>query len=684
MSETRTPGRSVPDSSRILHWLALVAILIVAAFFRFYRLDAIPPGLTHDEADTGYFVASVYHGTPAPVGVPYGYAYKPFTKYSGALFMLLFGPTDLALRLHSAFFGTLLVFVAYLWGREVFGTAVGLGGAGLVAVSFWAVSSSRFALNPAPAPVLFGGAVYFLWQALDDREEQRRWWAWILFALLLAGSLYAYETAIAAAASLPLLLAYLACTDRACFRRHGAWFVGALIVAAVLAAPHLLDPASWARTGAQAGPLRAAYQGDLRPMLGQIMGALGTFSVSGDSLVTYNLPGRPIFDPVASVFFYGGIALCLWRWKDAHYASVLMWIAAGMLPSLVTGEWGSTLHSGGAKVPVLVLPALCAVEAGRRVARRLGSRWANAFAVTCVIWLVVIAGSTGYDYFVRWGQSPETRAAYFHNLAAITHYLDQASYSGVVTLSSPYPDLPLDPFIAELQLQREDLSMRWFDARRALVCPEATLSLLILPSNTPLADDFAQRLRPQLVERVHLRPDDVDPTFDVFEWNPSAARSRLLASSTRTAAVGDQALDLPVNAGNAVEFLGYELRTARVAPGETVSLTTFWCVLDPQALGPVPTDAYGHGATIFVHALDGRNTVVAQEDRLDAPAWNWHAGDIFAQVHRFQMDADSPPGLYPLEVGIYTDHDLARLPIIVDGAPKEDHVLLQPLEIVDQ
>jgi 4-amino-4-deoxy-L-arabinose transferase-like glycosyltransferase len=684
MSEARMASGTIPDSSRILHQLALVGILFVAAFFRFYRLDSIPPGLTHDEADTGYFVASIYRGTPAPVDVPYGYAYKPFTRYSGALFMALFGPTDFALRLHAAFFGTLLVLVTYLWGREVFGRTVGLGAAGLMAVSFWAVSTSRFALNPPPAPVLFGGAVVFLWRALDDRRERRRWWVWALFALLLAGSLYAYETAIAAAASLPLLLVYLACVRRSRFRRHGAWFAGALIVAGLLAAPHLLDPASWARTGAQSGPLRAASQGDLRPIASQIIGALGTFSISGDSLVTYNLPGRPIFDPIASLFFYGGIALCLWRWKTPRYAFTLMWLTAGMLPSFVTGEWGSTLHSGGAKIPILVLPALCAVEVGHYLVRRFGSHWANLFAVGSIIWLAVIAGSTGYDYFVRWGQSPETRAAYFHNLTAITDYLNRTSYSGLVTLSSPFPDRPLDPFIAELRLHREDLSLRWFDARGALVFPETTSSLFVLPPNTPLADYFAQQLHLQLVDRVHLQPNDVDPTFDVYEWNPSATRSRLLASATRQAVVGDQALDLPVSAGNAVALLGYQLLTPRVAPGGGVTLVTFWRVLNPQALGPLPADAYGHSATIFVHALDEETTVVAQEDRLDAPAWNWHAGDVLAQVHRFQVDVDTPPGLYPLEVGIYTDHDLARLPIIANGVSQEDRVLLQPLEIGDQ
>ncbi|MGD2105932.1 MAG: glycosyltransferase family 39 protein, partial [Anaerolineae bacterium] len=157
LSGFRMFGFSLPISAPKLapRHILLIVILLAGAFLRFYRLDSIPPGLTHDEADTGYFVASVYRGEPANVQVPYGYAYKPFTKYSGALFMALFGPTDLALRIHSAFFGLLLVFFTYLWGREAFGATVGLGSAALIAVSFWPVCGSRFALNPAPAPVLF-------------------------------------------------------------------------------------------------------------------------------------------------------------------------------------------------------------------------------------------------------------------------------------------------------------------------------------------------------------------------------------------------------------------------------------------------------------------------------------------------------------------------------------------------
>jgi 4-amino-4-deoxy-L-arabinose transferase-like glycosyltransferase len=683
-SQTPNPKMVVGRWSLVVGRWSLVIVLLLAAFLRLYRLDEIPPGLTHDEADTGYFVAAVYRGQASQVEEPYGYAYQPFTMYSGAVFMALFGPTDLALRFHSAFFGTLLVLFTYLWAGQVFGAAAGLGSAALAAASFWTVCDSRFALNSAPAPALFTGAVYFLWRAMDDDDKRgrRRWWAWGLFALLLAASFHVYEATLAAAASFGLLFVYLACVDRQRFRRHGAWLAGALILAGLLAAPHLLDPGAWGRTNTLSEPLRAAAQGDWRPLLANAVSALGTFSFSGDSLVTYNLPGRPIFDPLASLFFYGGVALCAWRWRKPTYAFVLMWLTTGIVPSLIIGAYTSTLHSKAAEAPIMALPALCAVEVGRFAAARFGQRWVRPFTAGCVTWLAVVAASTGYDYFVRWGQAPETRAAYFHNLATITDYLGDTEYSDTVVLSSPFPDLPLDPFIASLRLHRGDLSLRWCNARRALVFPRAAHSLLVVPPSTPLDPYFTERLDLQLVERVHLRPDDVDPTFDVFEWHPSAALSGFLAPPNETVLAGDELLRLPVRFGSALELVSYGPTPPSIAAGGAVTVATVWRILDPDALGPVLAEEYGHAIVLFTHALGPPNRVVGQEDRLDAPAWNWQRGDAFVQLHCFPIDADTPPGSYRLEVGAYTREDLERLPVVVNGVEIDDRVLLSPLEVV--
>jgi hypothetical protein len=668
------------SKSQIANGLFIV-ILLVAAFLRLYRLDEIPPGVTHDEADTGYFVEVVYRtGRLSQVDTPYGYAYKPFTQVSAVPFMAFFGANDLALRFHAAFWGLVLLVFTYLWARRAFGVAAGLGGAAMVAVTFWTVFDSRFALNSPPSPALFSGAVYFLWLAMDDGGGKRRWWAWTLFALMLPGSFYAYEAAGAAAMAFALFFVYLTFTDRARFRRHGAWLAGSLIVAGLLVAPHVLDPSSWGRTNTLSGPIREAAQGNFWPLLNNVVSTLGTFSFSGDSLVTYNLPHRPIFDPVVSVFFYGGILLCLWRWRKPAYAFVLMWMILGILPSLLLGEWTSTLHSKAAETPILILPALCAVELGRFVTGRFGRRWTRVFATACVIWLVVVAALTGYDYFVRWGQSPDARAAYFHNLVSIADYLEDGDYSGDVALSSPFPDVPLDPFIADMRLHRDDVRVCWFDARWAVVFPDAERGLFILPPNTPLDTYFAERLDLQLVERVALRPEDVNPYFDVFEWRPRAAFSDMLPETSQVVSVGGETRDLPVSLSDGVELVAYALLTPEVAPGGMVTLVTFWRTRDPGALEPVEPRHYGRAAALFVHVLNAEGEIVDQDDRLDAPAWDWRAGDTFAQVHRVQLDDGVPPGSYDLAVGIYNRHTAKRLPVI-GGAVVDDRVFLGPVRV---
>ena len=235
-----------------------------------------------------------------------------------------------------------------------------------------------------------------------------------------------------------------------------------------------------------------------------------------------------------------------------------------------------------------------------------------------------------------------------------------------------------------MRLQRDDLTLRWFDARRAIVFPDTSRSLLVVPPNAALASYFAERLDVRLVERVHLRPDDVDPYFDVFEWNPIAALSHFQMLSVETVTAGDMSLRLPVNFGGAVELLAYELPATTVRSGEMVTLATVWRILDPDALGPVPARDYGRAAVIFAHALAADDVIVGQEDRLDAPAWNWHPGDTFIQLHQLQIDGDASPDFYRLEVGAYTRVDLTRLPVLKNGIAVDDRILLQSVEVVGQ
>jgi len=163
----------------------------------------------------------------------------------------------------------------------------------------------------------------------------------------------------------------------------------------------------------------------------------------------------------------------------------------------------------------------------------------------------------------------------------------------------------------------------------------------------------------------------------VFEWNPNAALARLAAPG-KTVVAGNRTLALPVNLG-AVELIAFEL-PAQIKPGETLTLLTVWRVRDPGTLGPPPARDYAHRLAVFCQVLGGAS-VIAQEDRLDAPAWNWRAGDSVAQLHRVPIKPDTPAGERSLHIGLYRRDTSTRLPVYVSGAVLDDHIGLGPVQI---
>jgi hypothetical protein len=193
----------------------------------------------------------------------------------------------------------------------------------------------------------------------------------------------------------------------------------------------------------------------------------------------------------------------------------------------------------------------------------------------------------------------------------------------------------------------------------------------------PLDPYFAALPGLTLHEHIPLRDDDLDPFFDVYDWQPQVAVTALRA-------LPDSAMD--TNFADALHLVGYDLCTPEVAPGETVELVTLWHVVDPGPLRPHNLSNAEEDLAVFTHALDGAGDgdVVGQEDRLDAPAWDWQAGDVIAQIHRFALLPDLAEEEVTLEVGVYRRSDGTRLPVLVDGRIVGDSVLLQSLKVEEQ
>ncbi len=731
-------------------WVLLALILCLATALRLWRLDSVPPGLTHDEAGHGQDAIAILHGA-RPLYETIGYGREPLYDYVVAAGFAILGRTDyLVLRGVSAASGLLTIIATYLWVRHAFGPWEAILACAWLAGSFWAVSVSRQALRSCLLPALLAAAVYAWWRGTFDPPPRRGgrggYWAWFLLSGLFVGAtLWNYMAARVTWALFLVFPLFLLVTDQARPRGQGLreskrrWpgMLLTLIVAGVSAAPMFLwlqqHPGAEQRFSQLGQPLRLLETGDVQQIWANSLEALGMFTLRADDLWMYNLPGRPWLGAVEGVLFYAGVALALWRWRRPQYTLALLWLAVGMLPSMITGVSASATRAV-AILPVLYLfPALALTEIYRWIQSRIPNLrfvidpWP---LVIFSVFLILLAGARTYhDYFDVWSNARDVRVAYHTTLFEIARDLDQQAIppDTVVVMSSIYPGRYHDPYALDLILSRCDLSLRWVDGRAALIFPTnpGGASRLIVPALAPLDPALNQAVAPpyaHLVESHLLRPDDLNPGFDVYEWDSAAALGTLLSQAAhRPAAWSSSAtfpadnpqsiyhtLDLPADLGRIIALVGYDLSSQAVAPGDEITLVTYWHVLSLPSLENGNGNGNGNGigfpstgspgrrdgldTVLFTHLLTpgGDPPVIAQQDRLDAPAWNWHPGEVFAQVHHLTIGHDVPSGLYPLEVGAYArptpspvdpDPPTTRLALYVEGQAVSDRILLPPLQV---
>jgi hypothetical protein len=219
-----------------------------------------------------------------------------------------------------------------------------------------------------------------------------------------------------------------------------------------------------------------------------------------------------------------------------------------------------------------------------------------------------------------------------------------------------------------------------------------------LPDGVPLEDPGS---RAQLAEiaRTHSRiwlvmfgnPLEYDPTSYLERW--------LGANAFKTFADGfvDASLSLYVmpNAasaiqrstratlGDSIQLVGYALDREQISPGQTLLLTLKW-----QTQSPI-MNRY----KVFTHVLGAINPatqspVWAQMDSEPVggsrPTTSWQPGETVEDRYGLLIPKDAPPGEYMLEIGIYDANTLARLPVRDEQGNRvaDDNIILGTVRVV--
>jgi hypothetical protein len=127
--------------------------------------------------------------------------------------------------------------------------------------------------------------------------------------------------------------------------------------------------------------------------------------------------------------------------------------------------------------------------------------------------------------------------------------------------------------------------------------------------------------------------------------------------------------------GLAIQLRGFDLPSATVAPGETLYVNLYWRALQN------PGDNY----RAFVHLTDGTSLWGQQDDdpACRLPTSIWRAGQHSMGQFRLPIKPDTPPGHYPLIIGLYQAGTLERLKI-TNGAGKvgDDFLWLGDIEVI--
>jgi len=627
----------------------LLAILLLATFLRFYRLDT--QSFWNDEGNSARIAERtldlILEGAAGDIHPP-GY-YLLLHYWRG-----LFGQSEFALRSLSAFCGVLTVAFTYVLGRRLLGTATGLGGAFLAALSPLAVYYSQEARMYALLGLLSAASTYLAIRnpqlVLSPVEVSAiRNPQFAAYILITAASLYTHYAFpfVLLVHNTIFGLGWLAVARQSAHRwRWLALWAGIQAAVIVLYLPWLPialgSVAGWSAAGRayELGPalldvLRVLSVGITLPVeeaIAPLVGAgllllAGLWPRRADRTDWFSVPNVALYLllPIALIFAFDLYKPAWLKFLVVALPPFHLLIAHGiqnLLPSSILHPPSSILHS-----PSSILLAI--------------------FAITTF---------------------PSLHNLYFNPAYARDDYRQIATDIAAALR-------PGDGIILNAPNQWEVFTYYYPD-RDVYPAPyrpdpaevEAFLTSLL------------KRYRRLFV--LYWGDAESDPRRLIETWlaahaykSGDAWYGRVRLATYGVAPLPDEpAVMLDARFGD-IRLHGYALDDATSSPGDILPVTLFW-----EAQAPI-AERY----KVTVQLLDGAGQLVAQVDTEPGdglmPTTIWEPGQILTDRYGVLLPADLPPGHYTLIVGLYHVTTGERLPVALDGEPVGDHLVLGNVEI---
>ena len=421
----------------------LLIIIAVAAFFRLWQLNTIPPGLYPDEAINGNDALSSLQNHNFKVFYPENNGREGFFIWLIALSFWLFKPSIWAFRIVPSLLGILTVFGLYLLTKELFSyyrqnrsRCIALLASFFLAISFWHINFSRIGFRAILVPFSLVFGFYFLFKGF----RLKKYYNLIISGLFLGLGFYSYIAYRFVVLLLMIALAgwWLIYKNEKLKKRFLLSTFYLLLSTFIIALPigiyFLLNPAQF--FGRAAG-VSILSQGNPIYNLGKsLILHLGMFNFHGDGNWRHNFSGSPeLLWPVGILFLIGFILLIknlIISLKNKNYSLLLSssfllsWFFIMLLPGVLSYEGiPHSLRVLGVVPVVYIFSALAAYWLYEKIKISFKTKYLRIGLYACLSILLLSIAIAQFDkYFFQWAKKPETESAFAKNYVKIGKYLN--------------------------------------------------------------------------------------------------------------------------------------------------------------------------------------------------------------------------------------------------------------------
>lgn len=449
----------------------LVGIMVLAIFFRLWKINSAPPGLYPDEAVNGMNAAAAMETGEYKVFYPDNFGREGLYINIIAFNYKVFGVSIWSLRMVSAIFGILTVLGLFLLAKELFDDRTALMASFLLAISFWHVNFSRIAFRGIMVPFCLVFGFYFLLKAFRrDLKISDLVFSGIFFGI----GVHTYiafrivPIILAAVFAIYLLKKYKTIQNtfqkfwiKTEWRKIGIFALAILIAAMPLFIHFYKVPADFSGRTSDVSIMNAKEG----PILGILKTAIIThamFNFWGDGNWRHNYARWPMLSFLVGILFVIGLFLTAKQFlydifKQKKLPSIrdtllLVWFEALLLPAILSNEGlPHALRTIGV-IPVVYIfaaigfmwivekltkldLAVCFVTSQRR----LSCLQLNAMIT---IFIIIMIPLQYYKYFHKWAQNPKTAEAFTEYLRNTGEYINEQAQNtlNLIVIKNALPD----------------------------------------------------------------------------------------------------------------------------------------------------------------------------------------------------------------------------------------------------